>query len=225
MWRTKTAIPSYHNLSVALIHTWFYLYLSFIFFLFNFITRGGGWIWSIPSFFSLLRFEWYSTRVTESERERETNKGMLGTTNLFCCRLKEAKEEQLCLCVFVCVFFSWTVLYLNCLSDVFVYPSHNSHIHYLNFIYYFSIKMVCHYFCFSLVCSLCFFPAVAVVLFTTFIFIPAAKSTSTTRRTNSLDLEQKIKTRESIKNICTQFPRFICLILEVFKSTHRLSLA
>jgi hypothetical protein len=66
---------------------------------------------------------------------------------------------------------------------------------------------------------------VAVVLFTTFIFIPAAKSTSTTRSTNSLDLEQKIKTRESIKDICTQLPRFICLFLEVLKLTHRLSLA
>jgi hypothetical protein len=66
--------------------------------------------------------------------------------------------------------------------------------------------------------------AVAVVLFTIFIFHSSRQSTSTTRRTNSLDLEQKIKTRESIKINFTQSMRFICLVLEVLKST-RLSLA
>jgi hypothetical protein len=67
--------------------------------------------------------------------------------------------------------------------------------------------------------------AVAVVLFTTFVFHSSRQSTSTTRRTNSLDLEQEIKTRESIKIYFTQFLRFICLASEVFKSTHRFSFA
>lgn len=123
MWRTnKAAIPPHiYNLSVALIHTWSYLsfifsfpfFFSFFFFHWN-LTWGGGWIWCS---FTISYFSFWRDTFREQEREWErcilNVRSYLRKRRCFAADWKKQKNRcvPLCYSVYVCVCFSWTVLF------------------------------------------------------------------------------------------------------------------